>query len=520
MKTRLICILGLLYSNAFAQLGPTPEAVTVMDVGSIGKAIVIDRGTLEGVGIGNFALLYYAQAGKDPNYPNILLAGEAEALKVHDNYSYWMVKKVAVSGAFSRGRKLLMFRRERDPRRPLKGVHGVVVTDEGQQESIRASKGKAVPNRLIFADEGLIPGDELQKTTPSVEHDIKTRAYTTWQRSRNKEWAEGLEDERDLLYKAPAPGVEALDRFRSDVKAQVHQLSVEGAVAKVNGLRFGLTGLLADAERDGSNTFKQREVSESLYEDLRSDMKNKKDMGSVSPRARSKIERDGGLFSAGMEDDQLRQFVVDTGLGIEARRLKEAQTESAGHEVLFRYTTALARHTTAEDPNNQGTDYFVSLGYEFHLGRTGRFMRNFSAEVELERGVAHYDLGGINGRFEEGSLKGYLNWYFWNNPASVQRYMPYAGIGLRRGNAEVTNPELSKDYTYQFQSMPSFHFGLKYRFKSGDTRDEAIKLGLAVNFLITIESVRHNAVNSVVDEIEPVLETGQTKMGFGLSMYF
>ena len=221
-----------------------------------------------------------------------------------------------------------------------------------------------------------------------------------------------------------------------------------------------------------------------------------------------------------MDDDQLRSYLIETGIEGELRRQKRSLNEKGGSEITIRYTTNLTTNTTDEDDNYQGTDYALSLAYEWHLSTTLESLENFTLELEVERGISHYDVGGINGRIAEGSLKGYVNWYFWNAPNSLYKYMPYVGVGIKRGNGELESAEFDNIYTYQILGFPSGHVGLKYRFKSGDVKDETLKMGFGLNLQLKYESMRYNVNDILVDDITPSFVTTQTRLSIGFNIYF
>jgi hypothetical protein len=222
-----------------------------------------------------------------------------------------------------------------------------------------------------------------------------------------------------------------------------------------------------------------------------------------------------------MTDKQLRSYLVQSGIAEELQRQKRALEEKAGHEFTLRYISNLTSNTTTEDENFQGTDYFLAFSYEWHLYSTSKKLKNFTVEFEVERGISHYDIGGgINGRIAEGSLKGYLNWYFLRPPSSLYSYMPYLGIGFKRGNGTLESAEFDNTYTVQQTALPSAHFGLKYRFKSGDEKNAGLNVGYGVNFQFKYESMRYNVVDIIVDNIEPTYTSNQTRFSVGLNVYF
>ena len=93
-------------------------------------------------------------------------------------------------------------------------------------------------------------------------------------------------------------------------------------------------------------------------------------------------------------------------------------------------------------------------------------------------------------------------------------------MGLRRGNATAQSSSNTVDYTYQFTSTPSFQAGLKYRFFAGDERDDAIRIGLGYNFLITSEILRYSVNETIVDDIDGLFSANDVRIFAGLSVYF
>jgi hypothetical protein len=192
----------------------------------------------------------------------------------------------------------------------------------------------------------------------------------------------------------------------------------------------------------------------------------------------------------------------------------------AGNEILMRFISGVNTHTTLLDDNNQGVGYGLALGFEYHLSRTSQALKRFTLELGAEFSLSYYDIGGLNGKFEGGNFFGAVNYYIFNRPDQIRRYLWYAGIGFRRGNDTVSSPFLTKNYKYQLFSLPVMQAGFKYRFQAGDEREDGIDIGLGVNFLVQSELLRYSVLNEVEDDIDGLFTVNNIRAIGGLSIYF
>lgn len=306
-------------------------------------------------------------------------------------------------------------------------------------------------------------------------------------------------------------------QIKKDAKRKVWDSTSRNSVEKYNKLKYGLKGLYAGIETNPNNNL--HEGTDFL--DYRSrKLIEQREREKISPEVVERIKREGPRWSQGMDDDQLRQYLIATGIEGELRRQKEALADRPGHELILRYTTGLQSFTTEDDPSNRGTDYALGLSYEWHLKGTMLGLRYWTMEFGLERGISHYDVGGVNARIVEGSLKGSVNYYLWNEPSSIRKYMPYIGVGIKRGNGDLESFSFDNVYRYQLLSLPTALMGLKYRFQAGDAKDDALDYGIGINFQLLYESLRYNAQDVLEDNIESVISVNQLKFTVGMNIYF
>ena len=515
-KVALITLVSLIFIES--SFGQSMEGIKIIQTSLSKKSLILDRGTLEGLAIGQKAKLYFKDLSEGVSKPKFIYVAEGEIIKVHSNYSFWFLRKIRNYRLLKNNGELVMLRKTMDPRREYRGRHTQKVLGPGQSKEASVFQDEVgVPADLIFEDDGYFKSDEIIDTKPSKLQDFETRSYSRWLRSGTKEWDDKYKQDLPSFHINPQSNEETISRIKKRQEEFVYQSTTDNAVKKINDDKRGLKGFYKDSFHDNQTGIQEGIDIENIYQKSITDRNEEK---KISPHIREKLHREGVTFSADMSQEELRRFLIKSGIEEEKRMQERAAGERAGNDLIFRYNSGMISNTTDEDDNFRGRDYSIVIGYEWQLYQTAEAMDRFTFELNLEQGISHYDLGGINGRFSESALAGFLNFYFWNAPYKLGSYMPFVGLGVKRGQAEGFSPNLSKDYSYQLMALPSFRLGIKYRFKPGDTIDEDFKFGMAVSFLFTSEKVRLNTTNIVEDDIFSVMNYTNNKFGVGFSFYF
>ncbi len=494
------------------------EGTRILQMSSTKKSIVIDLGHAEGLRNGDRSKLFVMNLEEGLEKPRFTYVAEGEVVKVQNNVSYWFLRKIKNFRLLQKGATLSIVRQSKDSRRPFVARRTLRIKGRAQDQNYyEVSEDQGVPEDLIFEEDDFFEGEELRKTHPTKRQDLEVNRKKSYikigdeyddkfQQARSRLVAPTERDDENLL-----------KQVKKDRENKVFDSTSVPSVKKYNGLKYGLKGLYSGLIRDPSANVK--EGTDYLNHQQRRAIEDQR-AREISPSVIGRIKRDGPRWSKNMDDEQLRDHLIETGIEGELRRQKRALTEKGGSEITLRYSTNISTNTTEEDVNYRSNDYSLSFAYEWHLSTTLESLKNFTVELEIERGITHHDVGGINGRITEGSLKGYVNWYFWNSPNSLHKYMPYVGIGIKRGNGELESAEFDNIYTYQILGFPSSHVGLKYRFKSGDAKDETLKVGFGINLQLKYESMRYNVNDILVDDITPSFVTNQTRFSVGFNVYF
>ncbi len=498
----------LLGTSVFAQHG---KVVRVKEISTSKKSVIVDNGKFEGVKIGTKGKLYFVDKSLGFKKPKYIFIADGEAIKVHNNYSYWFLRNIENYSLIERDKEIVIFDISNDQRRPLKVRHTKNVGDR----LYKNKRDKSVPEDLVFLEDQFKSSEKLFESYPTKAQDMEIVESTPWV-GNGEEVDENFNQVKKVKYSPPRETAKKISTVKDSKNFEVFDLTTKGSTKKLSNLNSGIESLYYTQERDASESKRDSDY-QSIYKQMKQ-AKFQKEI--VSPSAIEKVRAGGPLHSSGLSDDQLRDFYIRSGIEKELRRQKSVLEEKASHEISIRYASGISDNSSAADPNHQSADYSISFGYEFHLANSLESLTDFTLEAQFERGIGHYDIGGINGRFSEASIKIHGNWYFWNAPSKLNKYLPYVGVGFKRGNADVTSFSLTNDYSYSFVSLPAYHLGLKYRFKAGDTVDDFVKIGVGLNFMITQEAIKYTAIETLNDNINSDFVNSQTKMVFGVNFYF
>lgn len=517
LKILFLMALGLSTSFTYANLF---LGVEVMLVSSSGKTVMLDSGAYAGINLNDKAKFVLSKGTVDN--PELKYVGSGEAIKVMPNYSYWYFSDISQESPVAKGQKLSYIQIEQalKGRRKIKLRHKrVIITDRMDLNSIKFVEENGVPRSLIAKEEEYQDGEEIYKNIRPIGSDIEAHTYdefTTENKTKFvKQYMQDLET-KHVKYTDKTP---MLEKALDETNEAIFDGLVRGVTNKLNDQEYGLAGLYYDQKRDQEMPFLRNKISTLTVFDENYKKVTTKDM--MSSQAAAKYRLHGKSWSADLNDEELRRYIIDNGISEEYRRQKLALDEKQGSELILRMGLGLEDNFSFGDINYQGRGYSFGLAYEYHLGRSLVMLERLTLELFLRQAIHYFVLGdSINGRFDEGSFGGAINYYFYGKPQSLDAYVYYLGVGMRRGNAAVTSERISKDYEYQLVSMPEYRLGMKYRFRSGDYHSHFVKIGMGVNLMLSIEAVRYSPTTILEDNLYGSVIEYDTKAYFGINMYF
>lgn len=499
------------------------EEVTLQELSSSGRSLVVDRGTLEQFNEGMLAKFYLQKGPKE--FPKIFLVGEGELVKSFPKKSYWLIKQIYIPEAMKANSKLLIMTSNTILNgRPVKisNRHVVLPPKEyGDVDEYLDKNRNKVPDKLVKEEKGFeaSPGiysdDEINHASP--EADVVVTTYEKFKTKPGNYYSEEYGDLTAQNYFVGNQQVQLGDIKKAEDKKIFDAIS-DGVIEKSNNMKYGVKNFYREQEREKSLPELAKKGSQpSMYEELKYE---RKQQDIISPKAVAKYKRDGDQWSSDMDDNALRKYFIASGIEKENRRRELALNELEGHEIILHFSNALNSHGNDIDPNYRGRGYNIGIAYDLHMARVSDDLKKWSLQFSLERGVTEYDTGIFNARSEETTYGAYANYYFVNNPLTLNSFIWLAGVGLKNGSASVYSPDLSKEYSYQVLNLPAFQVMTKYRFRSGDLTEDNVNIGASWNFGVNIDMKKLSVIDRLDDNINSNISVVDLKYTVGMSIFF
>lgn len=509
----------------FLYAGPLLEQVEVQMVSSTGKSLILNSGHLEGLKRGDYAQVIGVLGSSER--PRLKSLGYAEVVRVTPRGSYWFFHDQNRAHRVSSGDTVSLIRKDKALQglREQKVLQRKLVLSSGQKfEDELAQRERGLPKELLSGHQKDYYSRELNLKSKNVmAYDLETSQYDVWSTKNRPEFIQKAMKEFEVDYIGQLKNVSHADKVRREDSDEVFRSYVQSIVQTLNSKKEGLNELYQrELDKSYKNYVGDVLVKRNLYHQVRDP--DEKRLG-LKPHALQKIKRDGPLWSADLDDQQLREFMVKTGVAQELERREKVQSELEAHEVIFRASTGLVKHVNVDDPNFQNVNYSLSASYEYSLSRASEKLAAWTLEAEVYTGINFYEMAaGLNGRFQENGFGAAVNYYFYNKPFTVEKLAFYGGMGLRRSSASGGSSLLDgqQSFDYQVLSLPILHLGAKYRFRAGDSYKDIVNVGMGLNALLSFESKNLSVVgeNEIQGPVFSSFDIQDTRLAVGLSLYF
>ena len=322
------------------------------------------------------------------------------------------------------------------------------VVKKGVDQAIRDAL-KPVPDSLIKKGDEYRKSEQLVETTPYKKHDVETVNFDTWSEENNHKFDSELNKEvGKKVQENPSSSVDG-ERIKKKKMRKIFNSTIDGNIAKVNNAKGGPRGLYSKQRQDEHfMELRRRQFVRNVYDDYLKERKKKK---LQIKRAKEQLALDykrhkkskGELWSAEMDDNQLRRFYLESGVASEHERQKLLATTSISNEFFLRYQRSFLDHTSDLSDFGRGFGAAFEIGHELHLVKTSKKLSPFTLGLSISLGNGYYHLGhGINGKASEKAVGAFFNWYFYNLPYMFRKYIFHLGTGIRIGSADISSLQL------------------------------------------------------------------------------
>lgn len=495
------------------------EDITVLEVSSTQKSIMIDRGAeVDHVHPGQLGR-FYIKASTD--IPHMTLIAEGEAVKVHSNFSYWYLRNIENSSVLKKGQHLEFI----PDSEVLNGRHDVEVRERSvilaPDESIQDFKEqnhKGVPKRLLKKQDDYLEKEEKVHTEIPRAEDIRETQYGAW----DEESSLTTDDFTKEVHAKKSSLLESKKKETGKKSAaiayekDIYESTTTGVINKINSSADPLDMLYGDRKMKGGQEY----LSSSNYNVFKMVQDQEQKSRVISETDSDKIDKHDPRWSEEMSDRQLRRFFVDSNIEKEINRQRFALGNAPNNEVILRYMMGTTDKTNAEENSNRGTAQSIDTAYEFHLFRLTDSLKDWTLEAGISWGYNFYNSQPYNARSVEQLFHAGVNYYFYNGPSVINNFLWHAGLGMRYGTATLMSQNFLQEYGYQLSSTYA-QVGVKYRFSGGDYHLDIFNAGFGINALMTVErsSLSSNQPIMQYDVSGKIITTDQ-KFALGISIFF
>lgn len=502
---RILPLLLILLSTA---LFATPRVVKVIGVTSTGMSIIVDLGSIDGIRPADMGV-FFSEDTIGTRTP--LEVAKGEAVKVYSDYSFWSLAKIRDVKQIQKGATLgLICESEVRKGRRKYRIHksSIVLTPKQNAKDHLQDQKNDFPSEFVRGKGEFVESyNGVTKTNMIKAHDYENTSYFEWV-DGELATVDGIEEKVRFKVQKKYPRLKTKKDVERKMRDEIFESYVESAMYQNRDDVIDISRI----EKGSSGQF------ENTFDSYVYHTKKKKE---ISGLALQKIKRDGPLWSTGMNDHELRRYVIDSGLQSEVKRRERVMKDKLDHEFQFRYSQGVITSAGAAGEKENMTAKHLMLGYEVYLRRVSRSLDRFSFGLHLESGVGYYENNGLNLRAEEFSGRGELAYYFLRPPTTLHKIVPFISMGMKLGFATISNSYLSNSYIYQVRSLPTVNLGLKYRFHAGDEFHDYITMGFGALFVLSYERLELTTAEVLRDEnIKESLVKHGIKAHAGLSIYF
>lgn len=471
-------------------------------------SIIVDLGSIEGVKAGDLGV-FFSKDTIGTRTPMEVAKGEA--IKVYPDYSFWFLSKIRNLEELQKGNILGLISESevrKGRRKAVFGSSSVILTNKQNAKNHKVDEKSDFPKEFVRGQGDFEVGYEnVTETKLDKNHDYKRTNYFEWVDGELAA-VDGFEQKIRFKVKKKYPKLKNVDEIDQKVRQEIFDAYVESAVYKDRDQVIEIDRIASGKNYNPDNTFNQY-VEHTQREK------------EISAEALRKIKRDNGLWSTGMNDQELRRYIIDSGLQSEVKRRERVLEEKLDHEFQLRYSQGVASNATATGEKENLTPKHMVFGYEAYLKRVSNYFDRFTFGIFIENGLGYYENNNLNLRAEEISFRADLSYYFMRPPTTLRKVTPFVSVGTKFGTATVENSYLSNSYIYQVRALPSLTLGAKYRFHAGDEFNDYVHMGFGALFAVTYERLEFSTAEVLRDEnIYESFVKNSIKAQAGVSFYF
>lgn len=512
----IITALAFFQLNSFAMM-----KAKVIALSKTGRSLKLDIGKVAGLTNGDVAdvSLRIGELEK----PKYIYLGSIELLKLSDRSSSWYFKNISGDKINRR-----TFQKDNFVHFQLRSRSAQGRMKKKAVYKVNSYESSKVKRNNRYAIDGVVPADLVQeKEIPNDKvYDAKKNNDNSYIISENSKLRDGneviVEDGR-LKYKFVDSKLRPVD------VSELSENEFDGQMSKQNQDQLNKISSKGDGYREmyyDGRSLLTGSTSKLSYPNVMDEaLAKERRKNQITPSAKAALNKEGPLWSADMDSEQLSNYMKASGIAREKFRRENVLAIESGNEVQLSFISNLLANYSDVDSNHQNLGYGLAIGYEFHLIRASESLGKWSVDFDLDTTNLNVDIGGANARMTFMSVGAHLNYYFYNTPYVRNKLLAYVGIGIKRGTGEATSTLLD-GYSYDYESvaLPSITLGVKTRLSSYRDYEKGNMFGWGIGAKVNYELLSLNPISEIesTDDSTYTLNQNVSNIKFiaSLSLFF
>lgn len=473
--------------------------VTIKQVSSSGKSIIVDTGHVDNLNVADYGVLVQKLINADKK--NIFKPiAKLRAVKVSANESVWVAYETYEPKEIQIGRGLFLFT---------------------ESEWLRG-KAKLTVNRLKFVSEDepakeladfLAEGDSLRKKENyeviAKAHDKESILKSDVELIDVDKWENKTYGNRKgsvSVYRSPY-----VNQFRERKRVDTFEKMLVAFLNKYNNPSFDYDEFYKEQKRMRySDAFQQKSVVQT-YNDLYE--KKIQDKLAKEQKFQEKLKTKGEAWSDDYSDEELSELLNDINVVQEKQRRRRLVAYKFNSQAYLSAGFNLVNNQTGDDAQAvSGSQSDVEIAWEVFLLKKYNDFKQFTFESSLRRATDGFEAGGINVASTEYSMALQLNWYPYYTPEVLERNIIFLGVLYRFGYSRIVSDTTGEEGNYQLSSLPGIRAGIKYNFKSN----------IGLRLYTGVESIKISRITRSADDgaLPNSASYLEGKVGLGISKFF
>lgn len=418
------------------------------------RTALFNLGIHDGIKEGDFAVIAKQIRSQDVSDLKVVPVAKARNIKINTDSSVWVLYHIYNQELLVENDKfqilaesvLLNGRRVPETSR-------VKVVSPKQDTSDRAKDALTDDrDRLGKLKDKYPVAEVLHDREDRIDSDFELIDLEEWEKVKGKRY-------RTALYRSPNR-----QEFRRTYRLETFQRLVANYLRKVNEPGFNYDSFYDYQMRwEFSNEFRKRSSLNTEYENF---IKDQTAQSNADAKLYRSLLEEGETWSEDFSDEEL---------GTTLRSVSVLQEQERRDKAISRPL----RYSISADYSRHGADTQNGKG---NYRREERF--TFEVDLEFIPFIKHdrferftifgggrnnrnaLEVSNLNANFNDYTFRIGSNWYPFKAPYLIETPLIFIGTFFRTGYGNIEVPEISQKANYTVYSLPAFHAGVKYMFRS------------------------------------------------------